>query len=310
MTNKITNACVSFGITIIGGSLALLATATQAAENDSRFGLGIEIGAEYDDNITVDDQDLSTNQGDESLLLDADLSYKAIDDGDSEVELGYSFHQSLHEELSDFDLQIHGLSLGAKTDLGNTTLGGNYRYTHILLGGDQFLDLHTVRPYLGFSLSKELYLNVFYEFEKRNFDTNQDRDADQHTGGFVGYYFFAPKSFVSGGYKIVREKADGPQYSYWAHYFDAGLKIPFDMNVIKPIFRAHYRYYNKNFSNITPSIGEERSDKRHKITTSIEAPVIGDVTAKIQYEYTDSNSNLPSVDYSENVISLVLGWSL
>lgn len=281
-----------------------------AAADDKNFDVGVGIGGEYDSNITVDAQDLTTDEGDAAALLEANLSYKAIKSGDSSLEIGYDFFQSLHEDLSDFDLQIHGLSLTASTKISGVDASANYRFSHILLGGDGFLDIHSIRPTLGFYVGKDVYVSAAYEYQRRDYDDIAPRDANQHNVGVTGYYFFAPKSNVHAGYKLLREKADGPEFTYWGHYFDVGVKLPVEIGNVSPIFRANYRYTVKDFSNITPLIGEERLDKRHHFRASLEAPVIGNVSLKPQYEFIDSNSNLTSVDYHEHIVSLMLNWQM
>ncbi len=281
-----------------------------AAAEDKNFDIGVGIGSEYDSNITVDAQDLTTNEGDVAALLEANLSFKPIHDGNTSLEIGYDFFQSLHDDLSDFDLQIHGLSLSGSTKISGVDASANYRFSHILLGGDPFLDIHSIRPTLGFYVRQDVYVSAAYEYQWRDYDDLAPRDSHQHNIGITGYYFFAPKSNIHAGYKLVREKADGPEFTYWGHYFDAGIKIPIEVGNVTPIFRATYRYSVKDFSNLTPLIGEERLDKRHHFRASLEAPIVGNVSLKPQYEFIDSSSNLASVDYHEHIISVMLNWHM
>ncbi len=286
------------------------APSQSAAAEDKNFDIGVGVGGEYDSNITVDAQDLATSEGDVAALLEADLSFKPIQSGDSALEISYDFFQSLHDDLSEFDLQIHGLSLTGSTKIGGVDASANYRFSHILLGGDKFLDIHSIRPTLGLSLSQDVYVNAAYEYQWRDYDDLAPRDSHQHNISITGYYFFAPKSNIHAGYKLVREKADGPEFTYWGHYFDAGIKIPIEVGNVTPIFRATYRYSVKDFSNLTPLIGEERLDKRHHFRASLEAPIVGNVSLKPQYEFIDSSSNLASVDYHEHIISVMLNWHM
>jgi lipopolysaccharide assembly outer membrane protein LptD (OstA) len=151
---------------------------------------------------------------------------------------------------------------------------------------------------------------VAYEYQHRNFKTLDTRDADQHSGAIMAYYSPVKGTMFNIGYKLARETAVGPEYDFWGHYFDAGVKVKLPMPGVEPTFRASYRYYKKDFSNITPSIGVKRDDKRHDIKTSVEVPIVGNLSGKLQYEYIKSISNLPSVDYPENRVTFSLGWSL
>lgn len=284
-----------------------------AQERDDRnapYSLGVAVGGEYSSNITVDAQDLSTNEGDIAAVIEANLGYKPVDDGVTSLEIGYDFYQSLYEDLSDFDLQIHGLSLSGATKWAEVDVSGAYRFNHIRLGGDKFLNIHSLRPTLGLSVGERGYVSAAYEYQRRNYADIEPRDADQHNFGLTGYYFFAPKSHLSAGYKLARETADGPEFSYWGHVVDVGVKAPLRLGNIEPVLRASYRYWHRNYSNITPSIGAERLDKRHTFRVGLEIPVYERFNVKPQYQYTDANSNLPSVDYNEHIVSLMLGWTL
>lgn len=297
--------CTLLIATLLGAPLQ-----SAAAAEDKNFDIGVGVGGEYDSNITVDAQDLTTNEGDVAALLEAALSFKPIQNGNSSLEIGYDFFQSLHDDLSDFDLQIHGLSLTGSTKIGGVDASANYRFSHILLGGDSFLDIHSVRPTLGFYVRQDVYVSAAYEYQWRDYDDLAPRDSHQHNVGGTGYYFFAPKSNVHAGYKLLREKADGPEFTYWGHYFDVGIKAPIAVGDVSPVFRADYRYSVKNFSHLTPSIGEERLDKRHHFRASLEMPIVGNVSLKPQYEFINTISNLASVDYHQHIVSLMLNWRM
>ena len=153
------------------------APSQSAAAENKNFDIGVGIGGEYDSNITVDAQDLATSEGDVAALLEANLSFKPIRNGDSALEIGYDFFQSLHDDLSEFDLQIHGLSLTASTKISGVDASASYRFSHILLGGDGFLDIHSIHPMLGFYVGKDVYVSAAYEYQRRDYDDTAPRDA-------------------------------------------------------------------------------------------------------------------------------------
>lgn len=291
-------------------AVAGMCSSTALAGDDAdRFSLSIGGGAEYDSNITVDAQDLTTNEGDVAFLVEGDVGYKFGDTDTVEVEVGYDFYQSLHADLTDFDLQIHGLSLSASKEIGGIDVGGTYRFSHILLGGSSFLDIHSFNPTLGTLIGNKVYVIAGYDYQNKDFDTVDARDADQHNFSVMGYYFFGSGRYVNLGYKLVKENADGAEFDYWGHYFDAGFKMPVELGLISPTWRVAYRYYRKDYSNVTPSIAEERLDKRHDIRTSLTFPILDAVELKAQYRYLDAQSNLPSVDYKEHIVTGTATWS-
>ncbi len=67
-----------------------------------------------------------------------------------------------------------------------------------------------------------------------------------------------------------------------------------------------YGFFIKDYNNITPSIGEERWDVRHDIQFGITQPVYKNLEAKLKYQYIREESNLPTSDFKENIVSLNL----
>lgn len=274
------------------------------------FSLSVSAGAQYDDNVTVSALDLSSHQSDKAAIIEGAAGFKFVDSKTTKLQANYDFYQSLHKELSHFDLQIHGLSLSGSHSLGGgVDVGAAYRFDHILLGASPFLDMQTVTPNISFSAGL-LTLVTSYEYQHRNFKTLDTRDANHHALGVMA--FFAPVSgtMLNAGFQVMRETAVGPEFDFWGHYFDAGVKVKVPLPLLDPTFRASYRFYQRDYSNITPSIGVKRNDKRHDLKASVSMPIIAGVFGKLEYEYIKSISNLPSMDYPENVVTFSLGWAL
>ena len=68
-----------------------------------------------------------------------------------------------------------------------------------------------------------------------------------------------------------------------------------------------YRLELRDYANVTPSIGTERDDDRHRIRFGIEKPLLEYATARFEYRHLTSNSNLPEADYDENTVEMTLG---
>ncbi|RMF09905.1 MAG: DUF560 domain-containing protein [Alphaproteobacteria bacterium] len=296
-------------LALTAAGASLLSSAVFAADDTDRFSLSIEGGVEYDSNITVDAQDLTTNRGDMAFLIEGEAGYTIGDIDTLEVEARYDFYQSLYLDLTDFDMQIHGLSLTASRDVHGVDASGTYRFSHILLGGDGFLDIHSFNPTIGMMIGDSLYVITGYDYQDKDFDTADNRDADQHSFSIMGYYFFGSGRYVNFGYKLAKEDARASEFDYWGHYFDAGLKLPAVLGAMTSIWRLSYRYYRKDYSDVTPSIAEERLDKRHDVRTSLTFPLGDNLELKAQYRYLSARSNLPTVDYNEHIVTGMATWS-
>ncbi|MAU40403.1 MAG: hypothetical protein CMF31_02165 [Kordiimonas sp.] len=287
-----------------------IASPALAADDNSPLTLSLEIGAEYDDNVTVDANDQTSQQGDAIATLDGEIGYRFNLTNDVSLNANYSLSQSWHEDLSNFDMQIHTPSLGLKAKMGGLDLGLNYLYSHTRLDDDSFLDIHSVRPSVGGLVTNKVYVIGAYEYQDKDFAGQTARDAKQHAGSVKAIYILGKGQTINAGYKLVKEDATAAEFDYWGHYFNIGLKTPLPLANIDATFRAKYRYYWRNYTGITPLIGEERSDNRHRLRTSLEVPFANSMTATLHYEFTHAISNLASVDYDSHVVGLRLGWEL
>ena len=293
--------------------LMLPSTSTNAAEDkDSPLSLSVEAGAEYDDNITVDSSDSNSRRGDTAILLRSNIGFEAANSKSFKVKAQYNFSQSLHQDLKDFDLQIHGVSLNMSTKVKGTTIGAGYRYSFIKLGAEDFLDIHSIKPNIGFLAAKKVYMTADYEYQKQSFKQAFlfSRNSNRHSVSAKSFFLIGKGKNITLSYKVSRHTTDFPELSYWGHTADLGTKLPVKLGGTDATFRARYRYRQKDYSGVHPSIGDVRGDKRHSFRTSLEIPMFTDFRGKLQYEFVESNSNLTVVDYQSHVIGFTLRWAI
>jgi len=286
-----------------------LPVAAQEEENPFRF--EAEVGVRYDDNITVDQSDNTSRRGDESLLFRASFGLDFLKKKKNKLSARYSFFQSLHDELSDFDLQIHGLSLRAKTKVGKVNVAADYRFNFIRLGNDDFLEIHNIRPNIGLTIAKNTYLTASYEFRDLKFKDVSllERNAQRHSGASKVFFLLGKGKNITLGYKVSRHEAQTDALSYWGHTVDSGLKLPFNVASKRATYRLRYQYRQKDYSGIHALIGAKRADKRHTMRTSVRLPIGKELYAEVEYKYVISNSNLASIDYDNHIVTTNLGWS-
>ena len=71
-----------------------------------------------------------------------------------------------------------------------------------------------------------------------------------------------------------------------------------------------WRGETRDYSTITPSIGEVRDDDRNRYQAELKIPLGEHFFIQFEYEYSDYSSNLESADYSQNLAALQLGVTL
>ena len=286
--------------------LITLAGATPASADG--FSLDLRAGIEHDSNIVVSETDIDTGRGDWSAELDVSAEYEFKFNKRGIFEVGYDFRQSLHKELDAFDVQTHGLKAGVRHRWGNIKLGIKYNYFDSSLGGNAFMALHRISPYVTYYLGKAILVRATYTYEDKNIKTSIARDATVNSFGGDAYVLIdGSRTYISFGYKMKLVEAVGDQFDYDANIARASFttRVPLLGKTSK--LRLSAQYEKRNYDNITPSIGAIRDDKKLTLRTSLWVPIGDTVYVLASYKYRDLESNFPSADYSESVASLQFG---
>ncbi|MEW6595256.1 MAG: tetratricopeptide repeat protein [Thermodesulfobacteriota bacterium] len=262
-----------------------------------RLGLGFE----YDDNLTVEEQDLATDQSDFATVLELEGGYRLAVPKPYQAELSYGFYQSLYDDYSQFDLQTHTLGLSGSRDFEGWEAGLAYAYSYMFLGREGFLQSHRLTPNVGFSLPHDLYATVSYTLEDKDFRKTADngRDAvNQAVGGDLFAFFMENRGYLQLGYRLEGENAATAEYDYWGQTLVAAVQVP---AWYETRARLSFKYQDREYRHVTPSIGAERDDIKQTLGFLVSRRFLGRYDAKAEYQYIDSDSNLESSDYSQNV---------
>ncbi len=271
---------------------------------DKPWGLGASVGLEFDDNLTRIEQDIVSGDSDHAYVFEAYGSYRFWERAGLELEAGYDFYQSLYDDRTDFDFQSHSFNISAAQDAGKLDFGADYSYIYTTLGGDDFLGLHLFIPRVGISITPKLYTDINYILQGKNFFEDDDRDAVNHSVGITQFLFFMEsRAYVNAGFRLEVEDADGDEFDYFGPVLKLGVKLP---GPWETIWKAAWKYQFRDYNDITPSIGEEREDKINTFQLSAVKPLAKILDLKLEYEHIASDSNLPVVDFSENIVTLTL----
>ncbi|GAB4149004.1 MAG: hypothetical protein Tsb0016_20180 [Sphingomonadales bacterium] len=302
--------CYSF-VAVTATAISLLASHPTRAQSQEKspFSFDVSVGAEYDSNITVDELDQETGEDDIAAIIEAEAEYKKGLSENTDIAVSYSFSQSLHDEFTDFDLQSHFASIDLVHDFGSFDLGGAYRFVYASLGGDGFLTFQQLSPYVSSFLSEKLFVRAEYSYTDKAFKNRIDRDSDVHAFGADLYYFInGVRTYLVFGYKFETEDAVASQFDFDGHNFKVRLSQRFKVAGRDAQLKLSWRYEARNYSGITPSIGVERDDDRHRLQADLELPISDRFYTAIEYTYTNFSSNLAAADYTQNLLTARLGY--
>ncbi len=292
-----------FAASLIGGAQA----------QQKRWTVTGSVGFEVDDNVSTDELDNNSSLSDKALLIDLGGTYKPRFGDAYGLELGYDFSQSVHEDLSDFDLQTHSLSATVEREIAPWDLGFTYLYSRTFLGGDDFLGIHSLTPSVGRSVTDRWYVSLRYGLQIKDFIQNRNDARDAVNNGLTvdNFIFFdQSRSYISVGYRIEDENTDGDAFDYVGHFLHvrAKLRLPIEqLRRFNPTLRLGYQFSKKDFSSITPSIGADRDDERMTFSGALSLDLTETVNTELSFETIEAVSNLASADFDETVVTFKVG---
>lgn len=281
---------------------------TSAAEQGSKlppaeFSAEVGVGAEYDSNVSVEEVDVSSNQGDYALTLKAGLEASKQVSKKVELAASYDFNQSLYEDFSQVDRQTHILGTDMTVELARLDTGLSFFYIHSRLDNEKFLELYRLSPSASGFLAKKWFGRVAYVYSDKSIEQSPDRDADTHAGELDLYFFHRGlRSYFNLGYRYKDEDAVSDRLDYSSNSVKLRYIRRFDLFSRIAKLELAWRYEDRGYSSNTPSIGEDRDDQRHRWRLDFEIPLIGQSAWQFYYGYSDYDSNYAPADYTQDLV--------
>jgi uncharacterized protein (PEP-CTERM system associated) len=272
---------------------------------DRMFSFDVETGVEYDSNVALLEVDTSTGVGDAIALLNFGLGFDAPIDGALDLKAGYNFSETAHEDFTDFDLRIHRGSSTLSYDFGRIDAGTILQYARAELDGARFMTLQQTSPYLSTLIGRRVFLRFAYTHSDKDFASNPLRAAKADSWSSDLYYFVdGLRTYLLIGYRHDAEDAVDAQFDYAGDRFRAQISHRFALGSRELTVKAGLRSEQRDYENETPSIGAPRRDDRVQLEASGDLPLSERVTASLRYRRSNNDSNLPAVDFDEDVLSL------
>jgi hypothetical protein len=276
---------------------------SQGEERAVTFELGT--GIEYDSNVAVLELDTAAGAGDAAAQFEFGVGYDKPATGRLGLQAGYDFSQTLHEDFDAFDVRIHRGSGSLSYDLGRVDTGVTFQYAYAELDGSEFLTLEQTSPYVSKLIGERLFLRFAYAYSDKNFAGNPPRDATANSLSSDTYIFLnGLRTYLVFGYRYDDENAVDAQFDYAGHKLNAQLSRRLTLDERELTLKTELRYETRDYEHPTLSIGAPRQDDRYQFEASLEIPVSDRSVTRIGYKHADNRSNLASVDFDENVLSV------
>ena len=176
----------------------------RSGDAGARLRLHGALGFEYDSNVSLspDDEELSddlgfSDEGDGRVTLTAGADYTLWQGRSVRVSTGYSFNQSLHFDLDEFDVQTHRFELAVSAEAGVVDYGVVARYDYVFVDTESFEREPGLMPWIRVRQGGVGYVEGFYRARDRDFidePFSARRDGVHHLAGLRQTFYLDPKT--------------------------------------------------------------------------------------------------------------------
>lgn len=268
-------------------------------------------GAQYQSNVSVDEADFNTRQGDQGLLLSASARLTPLSTRKTTISVGYAFDDTINRDLTDFNLALHTVSASATHRVGKAVLAADGQYTRVVLGSRRYLDIAMVSPSVSAFVAPRLFVRGAATWTRKDFTTADRLDAETLTLAADAYRFFAKrKAYIAVGLRGDDESAKDRAFSFRAAQASLRGQVPLRLAGTDIKARLGYAWQVRDYRAPTLSIGADRHENRSTITGSLDIGLAKGLTLRPQLRYVDRRSNVAIYHYKEHTVATMLLWKI
>lgn len=272
---------------------------------------------EYDSNVTIGPGDTDFNtpvdisgEADGRVVLRAGGRYSFLNSEQLSLLGTYDFSQSIHFDLTEYDLQGHRLGLNLGSQSGAFSYGMATGYNFFALNYQTFFQEGMGTPWATYAINDWTSTQAYYTIRGRDFfraPFEPGRDAVNHAFGLRQYFTFGdPRSILSAGYQFDIEDtiSNGPQgrtFAYQGQQFDVDFRLPvWDDGQIQLAYVFRYDDYDHLESGWTL---KRRQDDEHQFVVAAAKPISDYVSLQLSYAGVINNSNVTEFEYDRHIVS-------
>lgn len=289
--------------------------AIRRQSSGKRWGGTATGGVQYDSNVPLvaDSGPLPagvSRKGDLRGLFNIGLNGVALRDSQQELTGSYSFYQTAHLRLSDFNLTQNLIDVTYKRQVSpllSARVSGSFE--SILLGGKLFDNDVSITPGL-FAVFREGMISGF-EYRLRGssysnsstYPANSDRNGVTHAVIITHRQQLSDTLNARAGYTFERDLAKVDAWSSNAHLGSAGVAVTLPNSLLLDVaLDAASRTYDEKM------IGESdaRSDTTLTGGASLTWQQSEHLGMSLGYSYTSNASNISGYDYSRSITSIMV----
>jgi hypothetical protein len=286
-----------------------------------RWSLDASISFQYDDNVTLEPGGTTSatricDESDYRTVLFFVGDYKLLDCGQWGVTGRYSFYQSLHETLHDYDIQNHQGSLiyHYRGKLKETPYRFRlaYKYTNTILDENRYLESNEVGSTIDLVAADNLLTRFRYRFRDGDYHFSitrptANRDGINNLFGITQYFFFAKKKgYLRLEYAYDHDSTRGSNWDYEGHEVNAALNFPF---LLGSSMDLSVGYYEQDYDNDDSFFLKKRDDEEVSYSGSIMKRFGKRYMVDLRFTRIENDSNISFYEYDRNIWTITVSAS-
>ncbi|HIJ87656.1 MAG TPA: hypothetical protein HPP97_08220 [Desulfuromonadales bacterium] len=279
-----------------------------------RWGITLMSGLQYDSNVPLvaDNVQLPVGvnrQGDTRAVFNLGLNGTAYRDSTQELSGRYSLYQTVHFNLTDFNLTQNLLDVSYRRKLSplvQVKISGGFEA--ISLGGNQYMNDVTVTPGALITLKEGMETKLDYTFRDSTFKnsalypTNSERNGVTHVLLLSHNQRITETVNLCLGYSFERELADVSAWSSTAHRGTAGVAVSLSNKVLLDVSAD---LVGIDYDAIQAGSTVLRSDTTFTGSASLTWQAYKQVGVSVGYYHTINSSNVPEYEYTRGITSIL-----
>ena len=281
------------------------------AKPATRWGAEVGVGVEYDSNVSVEEVDTATNEGDYALTVDAGVEMQHDFNDTTELGLTYDFSQSAYDKFSQVDRQTHILGADLGLDFKSVDPALSVFYIVSRLDGGKFLDLYRASPSISGFLAKKWFARGAYAYSDKTIHEREGRDAKTNSGEGDLYYFRRGlRSYFNLGYRYRNENARSDRYDYISNSIKLRYIHRFEIFSRLSKLELAWRFENRQYGSDESNFGTKRDDDRNRWRIDYEIPLVEQAAIQFFWGYANYQSNYAPADYDQNLVGtrFIYSW--
>ncbi|RJP83481.1 MAG: tetratricopeptide repeat protein [Desulfobacteraceae bacterium] len=284
-----------------------LQTAQALTKEANPLRLNLKIGAQYDDNVALEpaDQDIYADEGSFGFTAYLSAKYRLLQYNNLSTGIGYNHYQSIHFDLSEYNLMGSIPNLYVKFNHKPWILGLSIQPTYYWLDTNKYMLRKQFSTDLIWNITGKLagrYAIIF--FDENNYITSGKNGRNIQF--LMDAFYRIPEKKISliGGIGFDHSNTDHADYQYTGFQTRIGMDwgLPREF-----VFSPSVRITNKQYAHTHSFYNKKRDDLKYELAASISRKMIYQwLTGGVEYKYTKNDSNIAVYGHQSHKAAFII----